>query len=166
MRTAWISLLLFVTLLLVAGVPTLAQQISEQEKNKEVARNFFEVVLGQDRLERYAESHAPDFVAHAATRDGTLEEDIAAAREERKALPDMKVIVNQILAERDLVSVYWTVSGTNTQAGMGFPATGKPIKIDGMTLFRFKNGKIREEWGVWDMLSVLRQAGLYPPQQP
>ena len=48
---------------------------------------------------------------------------------------------------------------------MGFPATGKTIKIDGMTLFRFKDGKIREEWSVWDMLSVLRQAGLFPPQQ-
>jgi steroid delta-isomerase-like uncharacterized protein len=104
-------------------------------------------------------------VAHGENHDATLEEDMAA-KEERKALPDMKVEVNQILAERDLVAVYWTASGTNTQAGMGFPATGKKIKIDGMTLFRFKAGKICEEWSVWDMLSVMRQAGLLPPPPP
>jgi steroid delta-isomerase-like uncharacterized protein len=105
-------------------------------------------------------------VAHGENHDATLEEDMAEAKEERKALPDMKVEVNQILAERDLVAVYWTASGTNTQAGMGFPATGKKIKIDGMTLFRFKAGKICEEWSVWDMLSVMRQAGLLPPPPP
>jgi steroid delta-isomerase-like uncharacterized protein len=72
----------------------------------------------------------------------------------------MRVTVNQIVAERDLVAVYWTAAGTNTQAGMGFPATGRKIKIDGMTLFRFKSGKITEEWSVWDMLSVMQQLGL------
>jgi steroid delta-isomerase-like uncharacterized protein len=77
----------------------------------------------------------------------------------------MKIRVIQIIAERDLVSLYWSASGTNTQAGMGIPATGRKIRIDGMTLFRFKDGKIHEEWSAWDMLSVLRQAGLYSPPQ-
>ena len=160
MRKSLLLLMLFVIC-----VPAKAQQTRVQERNKEVARSFFEEVIGQGRLDKYAESHAKDFVAHGENRDGTLEEDMAAAKEERKALPDMKVEVNQILAERDLVAVYWTVSGTNTQAGMGFPATGKKIKINGMTIFRFKAGKICEEWSVWDMLSVMRQAGLLPPPQ-
>jgi steroid delta-isomerase-like uncharacterized protein len=150
-------------LLFVICMPATAQQASDQERNKQIARRFFEEVLGQGRLDKYAESHAKDFVAHGENHEYTLEEDMAAAKEERKALPDMKVEVNQILAERDLVAVYWTASGTNTQAGMGFPATGKKIKIDGMTIFRFKAGKISEEWSVWDMLSVMRQAGLLPP---
>lgn len=75
-------------------------------------------------------------------------------------MPDMRVRVNRILAERDLVAVDWTASGTNTQAEMGFPATGKKIKVDGMTIFRFKAGKISEEWSVWGMLSVMQQMGL------
>jgi steroid delta-isomerase-like uncharacterized protein len=156
----------FLLALFAICTPALAQSPSavEQERNKQTARSFFEEVLDQGRFDRYAESHAKDFVAHAGAREATLEEDIAAAKEERKALPDMRVRVNQILAEHDLVAVYWTASGTNTQAGMGFPATGKKIAIDGMTIFRFKAGKISEEWSVWDMLSVMRQAGLVPPQ--
>ena len=154
----------FLLLLFVICMPAMAKQGTEQEKNKQTARSFFDV-LDQGRLDKYAESHAKDFVAHGRDHDGTLEEDMAAAKEERKALPDMRMRVNQILAERDLVAVHWTASGTNTQAGMGFPATGKTIKIDGMTLFRFRHGKICEEWSAWDMLSVLRQAGLYSPPQ-
>jgi steroid delta-isomerase-like uncharacterized protein len=154
----------FLLMLSVICMPARAQQGGEQEKNKQIARSFFEEVLDQGRFDLYAESHAKDFVAHGENRDGTLDDDMAAAKEERRALPDMRVKVNEILAEHDLVAVYWNVSGTNTQAGMGFPATGKKIKIDGMTIFRFKTGKISEEWSVWDMLSVMRQAGLLPPQ--
>jgi steroid delta-isomerase-like uncharacterized protein len=154
--------LAFLLLLFAIAMPAVAQRAKEQERNKQTARSFFDV-LDQGRLDKYADSHAKDFVAHGRDRDATLEEDMAAAKEERKALPDMRMKVNQILAERDLVAVHWTVSGTNTQAGMGFPATGKTIKIDGMTLFRFRDGKICEEWSAWDMLSVLRQAGLYSP---
>jgi steroid delta-isomerase-like uncharacterized protein len=149
----------------VTCIPGLAPQPAEQERNKQRARSFFEEVLGQGHLDRYAESHSEDFVAHAENHEATLEEDIAAARAERKALPDMRVTVNQMVAEKDLVAVYWTAVGINTQAGMGIPIAGKKIKIDGMTLFRFKSGRICEEWIVWDMLSVMRQAGLVGSSQ-
>jgi steroid delta-isomerase-like uncharacterized protein len=153
------------SLILVACSAALAQPASEQDKNKEIARAFFEDVLGQNHLERYAESHSNDFVAHGETEDASLQEDMAAAKEERQALPDMKIKVNQILAERDLVAVYWTAWGTNTHPGMGFPATGKKIRVSGMTIFRFKAGKISEEWGVWSLLSAMQQAGILCSQQ-
>jgi len=149
-------------LMLAFCVPAMAQKAGELERNKQVARSFFEEVLDQGHLEKYAESHTKDFVAHASDHDATLEEDMGMANEERKAFPDLRMKVNEILAERDLVVVYWTASGTNTGAGMGYPATGKTMKVSGMTLFRFKAGKISEEWNAWCMLSVLRQLGLYP----
>jgi steroid delta-isomerase-like uncharacterized protein len=142
---------------------SLAWQASEVEQNKAIAKSFFEEVIDQGQLDRYAESHAADFVAHAGERTATLEEDMTAAKEERKALPDLHIKILQMLAERDLVAVYWMASGTNTQEGMGFPATGRRISIPGMTIFRFQNGKIREEWGVFDMYLALRQAGLLAP---
>lgn len=151
-------------LILVAPVLASGQSLNEQEKNKAVARAFFEDVLSQGRLEKYSDSHATDFVAHG-DRDYTLAEDMAAAHEERVALPDMQVAVNHLVADGDLVAVHWTTSGTNTQPGMGLPATGKKIKVSGMTIFRFRAGKISEEWSAWDMLSVLKQAGLFPPNQ-
>jgi len=153
----------FSLLLLASTSLCQAQPTSEQQKNKAVARAFFEEVLGQGKLEKYSESHAPDFVAHGTEHDYTLADDMAAAREERGAMPDMQIAVNHMVAEGDMVAVRWTAWGTNTRPGMGLPATGKKIKVSGMTLFRFKAGKISEEWSEWDMLSVLEQAGLYPP---
>jgi len=143
-------------------LPATARAASEQEKNKAIARSFFEDVLDQGRFDKYAESHADDFVAHTGDHDATLAEDIAAAKEERKALPDMHVKVNQMVAEGDTVVVYWRASGTNTHEGMGFPATGRKIIVPGMTIFRFKKGKISEEWSVFDMSSAMQQAGLCP----
>ena len=156
----------FVLSLLVVALtlPCQAQPASDQEKNKTVARTFFEEVLGQGKLERYSDFHAADFVGHGGERDFTLAEDLAVAREERTAMPDMQFAVNHMVAEGDLVVVHWTMWGTNTQPGMGLPATGKPIKISGMTLFRFRAGKISEEWGAYNMLSVLKQLGLFPPR--
>jgi predicted ester cyclase len=146
-------------------LPAAAQKLTEQETNKAVARSFFEQVLDQGHLEKYADSHGPGFVAHGRTQDVNLEEDLAYAREERKAVPDMHMKINEIMAERDLVLVYWTASGTNTHEGMGFPATGKSFTEPGMTLFRFKAGKMIEEWGVWSKLSIMQQLGLLPPKQ-
>ena len=160
MRNAW-----WCTFVYLICLPAIAQQSSEQEKNKAVARSFFEEVLDQGRFEKYAESHANDFVAHAGDHNAKLQEDIAAAKEERKALPDMHVKVNQMVAERDMVVVYWTAFGTNTGQGMGFPATGKRLTVPGMTLFRFKAGKIKEEWNVFDLGSAMQQAGLCVPRQ-
>ncbi len=154
---------LFSLLFLAMSAPCQGQPASEQDKNKTMARLFFEDVIGQGKLEKYADSHTTDFVAHGSERDFSLAEDMAAAREERAAMPDMQIAVNRMVAEGELVAVHWTAWGTNTQPGMGLPATGKAIRVSGITIFRFKTGKISEEWSAWNMLSVLKQAGLFPP---
>src|ERR1022692_5003931 len=103
----------FVLSLLVAAMtlPCQAQPASEQEKNKTVARTFFEECLGQGKLEGYSDFHAADFVAHSTERDYSLAEDMAVAREERTAMPDMQFAVKHMVAEGDLVVVHWTAPG-------------------------------------------------------
>jgi steroid delta-isomerase-like uncharacterized protein len=166
MRQAILSIFCFALCLPATSQRDARRQISEQEANKQVTRDFFEQVLDQGHLEKYAEFHGPGFVAHGRTRDVTLEEVMAAAREQRAAAPDMRFHVNEIMAERDLVFIYGTISGTQTHEGMGFPATGKSFTTPAMTLFRFKAGKIVEEWSLWDKLFVLQQLGLLPPAPP
>jgi steroid delta-isomerase-like uncharacterized protein len=151
---------LLLALSVICCAPAAAKNV--EAHNKAVARSFFEDVLDKGKLEDYSKSHAPDFVAHAEGHLASLEEDMAAAREQRKALPDMRVQVNHIVAEGDLVSVYWTASGTNTAAGWGIPATGKSVSVSGMTLFRFEGGLIQEEWSVFNEYSIMKQLGLLP----
>jgi hypothetical protein len=90
-------------------LPVIAQN-TQQDKNKQVARGFFEQVLDKGRLELYAESHAKDFVAHAGDRDATLEDDIAAAKEDSRGRRSRRGLLDGIRYQhsgRNGLSGYW-----------------------------------------------------------
>jgi len=46
---------------------------------------------------------------------------------------------------------------------MGHDATGKAIKVRGMQISRFQDGKLVERWGSRDELGMLSQLGLVSP---
>lgn len=143
-----------------ARAKTPATFATEQEQNKTTARRVYEEGLSQGRFEV---PYTKDFIGHgggAATF--THEQGMAEARGWRKAFPDLKVVVDLIVAEGDLVSVRWTARGTNTGSGNGIPATGKKVHTTGITMFRFADGAIAEEWTAGNSLSLMRQLGLLP----
>jgi len=148
-------------LLLLAPLDSAARSCGN-EKNKAAARQLFEVALNQDNWDVYNELHTKDFVAHAGKRSASLAEDLQDAKGWRQAFPDGRYSVDQVLAEGDLVVVRFTGRGTNTGTGNGLPATGKPIELTAVTIFRFAGGKIAEEWTEYNMLSLLKQLGLAP----
>ncbi len=158
----WWLVSLLAAVLVLAGAQSVAASHKEQERNKAVARRLFEEELSRGNWEVGLEIHTPDFVAHAGRRTAGLAEDIESAKEWRRAFPDLVVTVDQMVAEGDRVAVLWTGRGTNTGTGHGFPATGKSGQAGGITIFRFVNGRIAEEWGVIDQLSMLKQLGLIP----
>lgn len=120
--------------------------------------------MGQGRFEISDEIYGPGFVAHGFGRDYTLEEDNASGRALRAAFPDLKVWVDRTVAAGGMVAVHWRSSGTNSAKVGFFPGTGKAVAIDGMTFFRFEEGRIVEEWTTYDNLSVMQQLGLLPAQ--
>jgi predicted ester cyclase len=127
-------------LLLVAGSLFAS---SLQEQNKAIARRAFEEILSGGRFELAEQLYAKDFVNHGVHRDASLEED-------------------QLIAEGDLVAIYWIAHGTNTGTGNGLPATGKKAELAGITIWRIVDGKIKEEWSAFDQLSMMQQLGLLP----
>ncbi len=118
--------------------------------------------MGQGRFEISDEIYGPGFIAHGFGRDYTLEEDNASGRALRAAFPDLKVWVDRTVAEDGMVAVHWRSSGTNSVKTASFPGTGKAVAVDGMTFFRFEDGRIVEEWTTYDNLSVMQQLGLLP----
>ena len=113
--------------------------------------------MGQGRFDRLDEIYGPGFVAHSATRDYTLDEDNESGREWRAAFPDLEVEVLRTIADKDFVAVHWRGGGTNTVAAAGMPGKGARASVEGMTFFRFANGRIVEEWSLIDMASLARQ---------
>lgn len=56
-----------------------------------------------------------------------------------------------------IAAVRWSLNGTHLGNGQFGPPSGKPVSILGMSHFRFKNGKIVQEWTLWDEIAVLMQ---------
>ena len=139
---------------------------SLQEQNKAIATRAFEEILSKGRFELAEQLYAKDFVNHGIHRDATLEEDQAALKGWHQAFSDIAIVPKKLIAEGDLVTVYWVARGTNTGAGNGLPATGKKAELAGITIWRIVDGKIKEEWSAFDQLSMMQQLGLLPSQKP
>ncbi len=82
--------------------------------------------------------------------------------EMRTAFPDLKVEPQTMLSEGDQVAFAYTLTGTHDGEFMGVAATGKPIKVRGMQIGRFDQGKMVERWGSSDELGILKQIGAVP----
>ena len=133
---------------------------SLQEQNKAIAKRAFEEILSRGHFELAAEIYARDFLNHGIHRDVGLEEDQKALRGWHEAFPDVVVTAEKLIAEGELVAVYWIARGTNTGTGNGLPATGRKVELAGITIWRILDGKIKEEWSAFDQLSMMRQLGL------
>jgi steroid delta-isomerase-like uncharacterized protein len=149
--------------LLLAGVVCAS---SLQEQNKALAKRAFEELLSKGRFELAEQLYAKDFVNHGIHRDIGLNEDQAALKGWHQAFPDISIVPEKLIAEGDLVTIYWIARGTNTGTGNGLPATGKKAEQAGITIWRIVNGKIKEEWSAFDQLSMMQQLGLLPGQKP
>lgn len=125
--------------------------------NVRTAKRVFLENMAAGRFERLEEIYGRNFVAHGASADYTLEQDSAATKSWRAAMPDLKVTVERTVADKDLVAVHWKVVGTNTVAAGGMPGNGARIGIEGMTFFRFSSGRIVEEWTIVDIATLRKQ---------
>lgn len=138
------------------------------EQNKAVVRRFYREVFGEGNLDAIDEFLADDFVAHAPAEPGhdaetqdreRLKEEFARNRE---AFPDLTFNVEDIVAEDDTVAVRWTATGTHQGQLMDLPPTGKEVALKGMNFLRFEDGKIAEDWVLWDSMGMMQQLGMGP----
>jgi predicted ester cyclase len=88
-----------------------------------------------------------------------------SAKAAKRALPDIKVQLEDMIAEGDKVVARWTATGTHKGSGRhaifgSVKGTGKQLNVEGITILRFEKGRIVETWGVTDELGGAQQLGL------
>lgn len=76
------------------------------------------------------------------------------------AFPDLKMTVEEMIAEGDLVAVHTTMQGTHKGELMGIAATGNQFSYRGMDLIRIAGGKATELWHYEEELSFYQQLGV------
>jgi steroid delta-isomerase-like uncharacterized protein len=105
---------------------------------------------------------ASDFVAHDPDRPG-LDGPEAVKRSVvafHRALPDFAITCDDFFLAGDKVVWRWTMTGTHSVPLIGVEATGKRVTITGLSVFRLRDGLLREGWINWDALGLLRQLGV------
>lgn len=119
--------------------------------NVALVRRWFHEVWNERRdatvhelLDPAATGHLEGLVTHGVA-------EFSAARSILlQAFPDLRVVAEAILAEGDEVAVRWSAEGSHRGELLGIPATGRPIRIRGMTWLRMSNGRIVEGWDAWN----------------
>ncbi|WP_375450973.1 ester cyclase [uncultured Devosia sp.] len=77
----------------------------------------------------------------------------------RQAFPDMKIEPIHLVADDDNVAFAYTLTGTHQGPFMNVAPSGKTIKVRGMQISKFRDGKMVERWGSSDQLGILQQLG-------
>jgi predicted ester cyclase len=140
------------------------------DANKALFRRFMEEVANQGHLAAVDELMAPDFTEHEAMPPGTppgREGVKQAFAMVRAALPDLRVAIDDEIAEGDRVVFRETWRGTHRGELLGTAPTGKAVEFGVIDIVRVAGGKIVDHWAQTDWLSLLQQIGaLPPPGQP
>jgi predicted ester cyclase len=121
------------------------------EHNKATVRRLITEVLNGGRLEAIDELYAPE-LAPAARRW------IAPFR---ASFPDVHMEVVELIAEGDQVVGRFTCSATHLGEWLGHPPTGRRFeRVDEVSIFRVRDGRITQVWSLEDTLGRLKQLGL------
>jgi steroid delta-isomerase-like uncharacterized protein len=80
----------------------------------------------------------------------------------RNAFSDLSVTLDTMVADDDSIAFAYTLTGTQDGLLDGLAPTGRKVKIRGLQISKFKDGKMVERWGSSDELGMLQQLGAAP----
>lgn len=72
-------------------------------------------------------------------------------------VPDLRFHIVHSIAEGDHVVIRWIAEGTHTGPLMGVEASGRPIRICGMSWLRYQDGRLVEGWDCWSRELLMQQ---------
>ena len=135
------------------------------QDNKQIARRFREEIWNSGNFAIADQICAGDAVLHF---NDPLTPDFgrgpAALKQMvtmyRTAFPDVRVALDDVIAEGDRVVIRWNARGTQKGKLGGIPPSGKPITVTGIDILRIAGGRIQEGWVNWDAMGLVQQIGV------
>jgi steroid delta-isomerase-like uncharacterized protein len=148
-------------------VTTLQNQLSaanaakiQADENKSLIRRYYDAVNLWDpnALDQY---FSPNYKRYTSATADPLT--IAGQKQRlaglRAAFPDLKLTVDDVIAEGDRVAISLTARGTHLGTFQGIAPTGKTVMVSAFEVIRVEDGKLIEHWGGPDTLNLLQQIG-------
>lgn len=91
-----------------------------------------------------------------------LTETVAVMAVRAAAFPDLRLRVEHVIADGDMVAYRVSMKGTHMGPFAGMPATGRSIEYSAIGFDRLDDGRIVEHHANPDALAILRQIGAFP----
>jgi steroid delta-isomerase-like uncharacterized protein len=152
-----------------AALAEMKAQAELEARNVELIKALL-VELDKGNVEAFLKFYAPDFKYYFPSNSstpGSREEEMAMAKMMMTAIPDMKHVITDIFAAKDMVVLRFVAQGTHQAELEGVPPTGNKIVISAICIFRIKDGLVVEEIEDADMLGLYQQLGMeLKPKMP
>ncbi len=135
------------------------------EVNKTIVRRLIEEVWNKGNLSLVDELFTPNYEHHDASSPDFgrgPESEKKRATLYRTAFPDLRVTIEDIIAEGETVMARWSCRGTHKGDLSGIAPTGKQFTISGVSIARFSGSKMAEGYVNWDALGLMQQLGVVP----
>jgi len=134
------------------------------EENKALMRRWFEEVWNKGRADAISEMLAEDGIVHGLSDDVNAplkgpDGFLPFHGQFRGAFPDIEVVVEDQIAEGDMVATRCSVRGKHAGDSLGFAATQSPVDFTGVAITRIKDAKIIEAWNNFDFMKMYKQLG-------
>lgn len=157
MKNLSTSVLLFTASILIYSCSSNKQEIN-LDANRDVVKKYHEI-WSNGQVTELDKTLAPDFVCHFI--NGIEWKGIDGAKNSitshRKSFPDWKEEIVDMVNEGDKVVTRYKSTGTHQGTFNGLDSTGKKVTIYEISIYRIANGKIAEQWGFPDALSLNNQ---------
>lgn len=75
---------------------------------------------------------------------------------------DLTGSVQNVIVEGDLAVIHWLTSARHSGDFMGIKATNRHVQWTGITLQRYRDGKVAEEWSYPDAIGLMGQLDALP----
>jgi len=126
-------------------------------ENKQILRRFYHDVLERGELGALDGMVGPTFVDHQpAPGQGPGVEGVRQfVTALRAGVSGLRVEVEHLLAEGELVVSVVNIRGKHTGDLMGMPPSGKDVTMRIADVVRIQGGKVVERWGVEDMSGLM-----------
>jgi predicted ester cyclase len=73
--------------------------------------------------------------------------------------PDIRIMFDDIIIEGNKVACRYNLTGTHKGEFMDLRPTDKQFRVNGMTIFSFRDTKCVQRWNLVDMISLMEQLG-------
>jgi steroid delta-isomerase-like uncharacterized protein len=149
--------------------PNVRGHVTDSNHAKTLPQRVFHEILNEGRLEVADEIVEPNFRLHSPTRPEPFEGPDGFkqfAADLRHGFPDLEIVVDQVIAEGNMVSIRSHVTGTHLGTYRGIPPTGRRIAQTQLHMFRVADGRIQETWQEIDGLGIMQQLKIFPAGNP